>query len=224
MKNINKKLNNLIGKDLKTKNYRSLDSGNYGRALEEVMGVEENNLSGPDIQSKTGNRELKTTDGKARVTLFSKEPKWDVNAKFKRMRNFFDHFCYTSDDGTDRLNLTLYGDRVNLHGFGLKFEKGKLFIVHDKEGKICSWDYKTLKDKFKSKMDNTSILEHTNGVVTNHVNHKGISIAQIDKMLKSGDIIVETRLTMKLKGLKNRGTAFRVSQGQFSSMYTAEEQ
>ncbi len=72
-------------------------------------------------------------------------------------------------------------------------------------------------------MSNTSILEHTNGVVTDHAIHKGISIAQIDKMLKSGAIVIETRLTMKPKGLKNRGTTLRVSPKQFSNMYTAEE-
>ena len=223
MKNIDKKLDTLIGKELKTKKHRDGDDGNYGRALEEALGVKENNLSGPDINEGTTKKELKTTNGKGKITNFSKEPKWNVNPKFKRMRDFFDYFCYTSEDDVDRLNLTLYGDRINGHGFSLKFEKGQLFVVHDKEGKICSWDYKTLKDKFKSKMSDTSILEHTSGVVTDHVNHKGISIAQIDKMLKSGIIVIETRLTMKPRGLKNRGTAFRVSLKQFSNMYAAEE-
>ena len=228
MKNINEKINNLIGKKINTKNHRFGDNGSYGRALEEALGVEENNVSGPDINDGETTRELKTTDNKARITNFSKEPKWNVNKKFKKMQDFFDHYSYVSDDGIRRLNLTLYGDRYNSHNFILKFDQGKLFITHKTDGDMCCWEWKDLEKKFAQKLDSTSVVSHKAGVVTSHDEYNNICAKKVNSMLKSGKIVVETRLTKKQKNgkpyLKNRGTAFRVSPTQFSNMFAKKEE
>ena len=228
MKSINKKIDNLIGKKINTKNIRTGDNGSYGRALEEALGVEENNISGPDIDDGENKRELKTTDNKARITNFSKEPKWNVNKKFKKMQDFFDYYSYESDDGNQRLNLTLYGNKYNNHGFILKFDQGKLFITHRTDGDICCWNWEDLEKKFTQKLDSTSVVSHSAGIVTSHNEYKNICVKKVNNMLKSGKIVVETRLAEKFKNgkswLKNRGTAFRVNPKQFSNMFINEEE
>ena len=84
-KQLKEALGDLKGTNLNLAPLRPNDDGYYGRSLEESLGVQENNHKAGDLELDDGTRvELKTTNGKSKTTLFSKEPKWSCKDSFSK--------------------------------------------------------------------------------------------------------------------------------------------
>ena len=204
---LNKKLKNLETTALVPKHHRFGDDGSYGRALEESLGVKENNFKTGDLALDDATRvELKTTNGKSMVTLFSKEPKWTCNEAIKKMRDFFDSYSYNQ------------GLRIMLKG-------EKLFIEHQVDGYCAEWSIEDLISSAAKKLDELVIVERdSNGTVLGSTISTGFKKETFKKMIISGQIVIETRLSMKAGNkLKNRGTCFRVSPKKVEEIYKEEK-
>tara|TARA_R110000772_G_C13268320_1_gene435990 strand:+ start:73 stop:759 length:687 start_codon:yes stop_codon:yes gene_type:complete len=223
---LNQQLKNLETTALVPKHHRSGDDGSYGRALEESLGVEENNFKTGDLVLDDATRvELKTTNGKSKVTLFSKEPKWTSNEAIKKMRDFFDSYSYDTPSGRPKLNVAMKPEVYNNQGLRIMLKGEKLFIEHQVDGYCAEWSIEDLISTAAKKLDELVIVERdSNGTVVSSTISTGFKKETFKKMIMSGQIVVETRLSMKAGNkLKNRGTCFRVSPKKVEEIYKEEK-
>ena len=224
-KQLKEALGDLKGTNLNLASSRPNDDGYYGRSLEESLGVQENNHKDGDLELDDGTRvELKTTNGKSRITLFSKEPTWGCNESFSKMKEFFNHHSYEADDGRQKLNMTINASSENSRDFKLLIDGAYLVINHKTDGHCARWELKSLLKSASTKLNTLAVVKRTkNGeVVTSEVSN-GFDEEAFKKMILSGQIVCETRLSMKPTGLKNRGTCFRVSPNKINKMYKEEK-
>jgi len=224
-KELEEKLEALKGSKLNTAEQRLSDDGYYGRSLEESLGVEENNHKNGDLELGNGTRvELKTTNGKSKITLFSHEPIWSCNPKFKKMRQFFDHYSYESTkDGKQRLNMTVSASYRNNRDFKLIVDGDYLIINHETDGNCAKWKLESLLRQADEKLDNLVVVKRSDETIIDSTFSNGFSKDVFKKMISNGQIISEIRLSMKPKGLKNRGTCFRVNPKRITEMYKEEK-
>jgi len=195
--------NNLVGSTLGiSQDDRLGDDGAFGRSLEKALGVEENNRAGADIVLKDGNIELKTTNGKSKMTLFSKEPIW-MKQWFSGSRDFFKRF---SKCGI-RLNTSIKSGPNNL-GLYLQILENRLIIMHN-DRECGYWELDALLEHAGRKLDRVFSLEHEKGKIKKFHKYSGMSCDNFVRLVKSGDLVVEIRISKG--GKKNRGTAFRIN-------------
>lgn len=218
-------LASMKGTNLNTAEQRLADDGYFGRSLEESLGVKENNYKNGDLELGDGTRvELKTTNGKCRTTLFSKEPIWDCDSMFTKMRQFFDNYSYEADDGRQKLNMTISAAYRNNRGFKLIVEGDYLIIDHETNGKCAKWKLESLLKSASVKLDNLVVVKRSdNGEIIDSTFSNGFDKDLFKKMILDGQIISETRLSMKDTGLKNRGTCFRINPKKINEMYTEQK-
>lgn len=220
-KQLKEALGDLKGTNLNLAPLRPNDDGYYGRSLEESLGVQENNHKAGDLELDDGTRvELKTTNGKSKTTLFSKEPKWSCKDSFSKMREFFDHYSYCADDGNEKLNMTVSASYKNNRGFSLILDGEFLVINHEIDGRCAKWELKSLLKSASKKLDKLVVVKRSkNGEVIDVEMSDGFDEQIFKKMILDGQIVAETRLSMKPAGLKNRGTCFRVNPNKINKMY-----
>tara|TARA_A100001515_G_scaffold80534_1_gene63873 strand:+ start:1852 stop:2538 length:687 start_codon:yes stop_codon:yes gene_type:complete len=218
-------LTSMKGTNLNTAEQRSADDGYFGRSLEESLGVKENNYKNGDLELDDGTRvELKTTNGKCRTTLFSKEPIWGCNSMFTKMKQFFDNYSYEADDSRQKLNMTISANYRNNRGFKLIVEGEYLIINHETDGNCAKWKLESLLKSASIKLDNLVVVKRSdNGEIIDSTFSNGFDKDLFKKMILDGQIIAETRLSMKASGLKNRGTCFRIHPKRINEMYTEEK-
>ena len=218
-------LDNLKGSNLDLASSRLNDDGYYGRSLEESLGVQENNHRDGDLELDDGTRvELKTTNGKSKTTLFSKEPQWTCNESISKMREFFDNYSYCADDGKEKLNMTVSAAYRNNRGFRLIVDGEHLIIDHEIDGHCAKWELKSLLKSASRKLSELAVVERNkDGQVIDSEISSGFMEEAFKKMILNGQIVAETRLSMKSSGLKNRGTCFRVSPKKINKMYKEEK-
>lgn len=224
-KQLKEALSDLEGTNLNLASSRTNDDGYYGRSLEESLGVQENNHQDGDLELDDGTRvELKTTNGKSKITLFSKEPIWGCNELFSKMKEFFNHHSYQNEDGVEKLNMTISASYENNRGFKLLIDDEYLAINHKSDGHCARWKLKSLLKSASRKLNTLAVVKRTKDgeVVASEVSN-GFDEETFKKMILSGQIVCETRLSMKPTGLKNRGTCFRVNPNKINKMYKEEK-
>lgn len=222
---LKEKLSNLKGTKLNLASPRPNDDGYYGRCFEETLEVQENNHKDGDLELDDGTRvELKTTNGKTKITLFSKEPIWGCNESFSKMKEFFNHHSYQSEDGVEKLNMTVSASYENNRDFKLLIDDEYLVINHKTDGHCAKWELKSLLKSASRKLNTLAVIKRTkDGEVVASEISSGFDEEIFKKMILSGQIVVETRLSMKPTGLKNRGTCFRVNPNKINKMYKEEK-
>lgn len=201
----------LVGSTLDiSQDIRSGDDGAYGRHLEKELNVPENNRSEADILLKDGHIELKTTNGKSNMTLFSKEPTW-IKPYFARSRDFFEAFSKCGH----RLNTAIKSSPNNL-SLHLQIKEDSLFIMH--EDKPCAyWELDPLLDHAAKKLDTVWSFNHTDGTINKVEKYSDMSRDNFIRLVESGELVVEIRISKG--GKKNRGTAFRISPKKITKLY-----
>jgi hypothetical protein len=227
-KQLRETLSSMKGSQLNTAQERKLDDGFFGRSLEQSLGVDENNLKTGDLELDDGTRiELKTTNGKSKMTLFSKEPSWTCNKSFSKMKDFFDLHSYESSEGRQKLNMTIKADRENSRGFKLVLDESRLLITCNSGVNYAEWDLEDLLESARTKLDNLVVVTRSaQGEILESSMEEGVNIDAFKKMIASGQIVVETRLSTKKgssKTLRNRGTCFRVQPKMISKIYKEEK-
>lgn len=122
--------------------HRSNDTG-IGKTLEDLLGIEENNLRLPDV----GEVELKAKriDSQSMLTLATKSPEPKGINKV-----IFEKYKYKDSDGYYNLHSTVYGSRLNPQGFKIKSNKGKL-VLENRERINCYWPISMFHDVLVSK-------------------------------------------------------------------------
>jgi len=221
---LRKTLSSMKGSQLNSAPQRELDDGFFGRSLEKNLGVSENNLKTGDLELDDGTRiELKTTNGKSKITLFSKEPNWTCNKNLSKMKDFFDLHSYESSDGRQKLNMTIKADKKNSRGFKLILDESRLLISDQNKVNCAEWDLNDLLESARTKLDSLVIVKRTEkGEILESSIEEGVNIETFKKMIISGQIVVETRLSIKKgssKTLRNRGTCFRVDPKNINKIY-----
>tara|TARA_R110002074_G_C12329771_1_gene647757 strand:- start:123 stop:815 length:693 start_codon:yes stop_codon:yes gene_type:complete len=195
----------------------SMRKGNtgVGYTLEFLMGIEENNSSGADIE---GCIEIKAKrkSGSSRVTSFCQSPIWHV-----KIRDIIKQYGL---DAGPRINFypSLKCGAPNPQGLTLKVDNDNLFIMGKGEETLAELPLEVLVFRFRQKYKQLILVyadrEKQRGKLERFWFNEAyycskLSASKIATLLKQGKIVVEPRIWMckETKKLRDRGMAIRLS-------------
>ena len=209
-------------KKLKESGYvRTHRRGNtgIGKTLEDLLGVEENNIPGPDghmTELKAGRRQSSSM-----LTLFTKSPlPKAINSRL------LEDYGYPYKDNK-ALHTTLPASRFNTlkgkPGFKINITADRVEIVHHKPYVSMPtpyWDKETLRDSFLRKYPDKLlyIKADSRGRGENEYFHyneayllSGFSFRRFTDMLSTEDILTDIRIGQHSNGRPHdHGTGFRI--------------
>jgi len=212
--------------------HRRGDTG-IGKTLEDLLGISENNIAGPDFQVY----ELKSArkDSSSMLTLFTKAPSpKGANRNLleafgymqRKVPRDYKHLSLTgeeideSDIPVEEKELHVTVDSIKPNSVGLKLEiKGnRLYIANDK-GVEAYYDNETLKESFENKYHRLIY------VLASHKKEKGkeyfwfnkcylldgFGFERFSELVKDGTLKVDIRIGHYPDGrLHDHGTGFRI--------------
>lgn len=202
------------------KTHRKGDTG-IGKTLEDLLGIEENNIPLPDISSDTGGiAELKAyrKSAASMLTLFTLEPKPRGG---DRDRYLLDNFGYSKRENNrpKELHSTLSSKRYNNQGLKTELEKDKVRVVGEEMSLDVYWNMEDLKKKFEAKIPALVYVladsKNIEGVEYFHFNEayflEGFDFEHFKDMMKRDAIVVDFRMYYRPnRAVRNHGTGFRV--------------
>nr|DAV38973.1 MAG TPA: MvaI/BcnI restriction endonuclease family [Caudoviricetes sp.] len=223
-------------KDISDKGYistlRKGDTG-IGQTLEQLLELEENNLSLPDINLNLEVKAAKKAELKAfrkntdsMLTLFTKEPL--SNLARGRDRYLLETFGYTSLDPSKEKDLytTITALDYNSQGFKLVVKENALLLSHKTIPLDIHWPYELLKKVFEQKLPAlVVVLANTRGIEFDEQFHyneayylQGFNFQDFMTAVSKGYIKVDLRMHLRANNtVRNHGTAFRIVK---SKLYT----
>ena len=207
-------------------------SGQYGNYFEQSKGVTPNSRDDSDLDRENGG-ELKTTNGRTLMTLFTKTPeeKGVVRSMAER---------YAKDVGNNRPNPTLNGVYDSCRDmyitFKVKNSEGFKIIMDDENKMIqlintldsgmptCTYKYSTILTKFKKKFNNGATLGFYSVIEENgikgHIPTGEMYFSEIKSdvdilnLIRNGDLVIEINAWIQERKnkiyLRDRGVKFRV--------------
>lgn len=208
---------------------RKGDTG-VGKTLEDLLGIQENNISLPDI-GKIAELKASRKNAKSMLTLFTLEPQPSGG---DRDRTLLDNFGYPDEKNRrpKALHSTVYCGRYNGQGLRIEVEKDKVHVVGKKKKLGIYWSVKNLEKQFEAKFpalvyvlaDQRSI----NNVEHFHFNEayllKGFSFKKFQEMLRKDEILIDFRMYYKSNGkIRNHGTGFRMKLNKLYSTFEMKE-
>jgi len=192
---------------------RKGDDGEFGRRLEESLGVEENNSQNADVPCDDGEVELKThnVDSNCRTSVMTKEPTWNRSEGFNSIHEVVKKFATSDNDGVTRCNTTIT-NTPNNKGLSIDVDETnkQVKIVDSSQTTIGSWSFKKLEDKLNQKCGDSVIVVSRNkeGIILDADIYSGGDFDNMKEMLRDGRMVVEIRAKTGV-AKKNRGTVFR---------------
>ena len=209
------------------KSHRNGDTG-VGHTFEQELGLQENNIAGPDID---GN-ELKTARrGKGgRQTLLNKEGEWVVSQRDYIKTYGFPHT--KRNEKSAQITITL---KPNKHGLYIKTTDDYVAVMHD-DTFIVKWSWNLLNSSFAKKFPACikvfADVEKRDGVEYFHYNEASryinVDPNRVRTAIENGDLQIDTRMYSDgiLKsgkvGVRNRGTAFRINHDKMETLFDKE--
>ncbi|OGW42858.1 MAG: glycosyl hydrolase [Nitrospirae bacterium RBG_13_41_22] len=205
--------------------HRLNDTG-IGKTLEDLLGIEENNLRLPDV----GEIELKAKriDSESMLTIATKSPEpRGVN------RILFENYRYKDKEGYDNLHSTVYSSKVNPRGFKVTVKDNKLFLENTKNIEAY-WPLSIFDDVLKSKSNKILLVfAETRGKrkTKNELFHyieayllSNMNMKKFEAAIKNDKLKVDIRIGVyrsgKLKGkYHDHGTGFRVNKRDFLHLF-----
>lgn len=205
-------------------------STGIGKTLEDLLGIPENNIDGPDF----GDYELKSCriNSHSMLTLFTKAPQ--PRGASKKLR---DKFGYLGDEGTI-LHATLSADRyveITDTGHQLKIycDTSKISIVDEDHEEHAYWTREILKNAFEKKYKGKFVYvkAESRGSAANEqfkfieaYEMSGFDYDAFIKLLEHGKIYVDLRIGLYHDGPKkgqmhDRGTAFRIRESDHPTLF-----
>ncbi len=198
-----------------------------GMTLESLVGIQENNISGPNGHQT----ELKSTrkTSMTPLTIFSKSPlpkgiNQELCENFGKSTNRKKQLYTTINAVTQN---RVYGEP----GFRLVVHKSKIAITHTKDIHMSTpyWDKKTLQEAFERKYSRHLLYVHAESkgrgireefhYTTAWLIH-GFSFSRFVKLLKEGHIKVDIRVGLDANGKPHdHGTAFRIPESKFDRFF-----
>jgi hypothetical protein len=198
------------------KTHRAGNTG-IGKTLEDLLGIEENNIPGPNghlVELKSGRKESVSM-----VSLFTKSP-LPKSANSELLQKF----GYPTQKSEKELHCTLKSNKVNcLKGsptFKIGFKEDSLEL-QDKKGKmLCYWDKETLRERFESKYPGSLLYVKANskgkGAKEEFWFNEAwllweFSFENFIDLLKDGTICIDLRIGSYSNGKSHdHGTGFRI--------------
>lgn len=205
-------------KEIKEMGYvESHRSGNtgIGKTLEDLLGIEENNVPGPDAVGV----ELKAMrkGSGSLTTLFTKEPPRDERPFWgtKMVREL----GYVDDEDRQALKVTIQPDDPNNKGFYLDYDNKFVSVVHEEVGTCARYPLSFLRKRFEDKFPQLVMVfadrEYIDG--TEHFHYTdayhldGFDSNAFLQLMRDGVITLDLRMHLKESGAnRNRGTAWRI--------------
>ena len=196
---------------------RTGDTG-IGFTLETLLGVEENNSSGADID---GLIELKAKrkEGSSRTTCFCLTPNW-----LSDIRSIIKKYGWDDPKKPERINFytSLRYGAATPQGLSVDIDGNSLFILGREGEKLAELPLQKVEGRFREKFPELIIVsadsQKEKGAKEkfwfNEAYHcRDLNISRITEVLKAGKLILEARMWMhKETGkLRDRGFAFRMS-------------
>lgn len=207
------------------KTHRAHDTG-IGKTLEDLLGIEENNLQIPDV----GEIEIKAKrlESGSMLTIATKSPEpRGVN------KVLFEKCKYKDSNGEYSLHSTVYGSRVNPQGFRVVFKDEKLILVN-KSNVDASWPIAIFNDSIKGKSDKILIaFADTKGekktlneefYYTEAFLLSGLNVGKFQKAIEEDKLKIDIRIG-SFKSGKNKGkyhdhgTGFRINKKDFLHIF-----
>ncbi|MFH0766092.1 MAG: MvaI/BcnI family restriction endonuclease [Calditrichota bacterium] len=197
--------------------HRSGNTG-IGKTLEDLLGIEENNFSGPNaatLELKSGRKNVNSL-----LTLFTKSPdppqvnsillenygyKPSTDSEKKKLHTTVNAIDYNSLKGGSGFKIGIQADRINL-------------LISDGQP-VCYWLKDTLKQSFERKLPNLLYVKaEARGQGRSEefwFNEawvlSGFSFNRFVKLIKDGIILIDIRIGQYSDGrIHDHGTAFRI--------------
>ena len=213
------------------KTHRSGPTG-IGKTLEDLLGIEENNISmadGVDIELKSARK-----NSTSMLTLFTKSPlPKGANAELLHK------YGYSADDGKhNRLETTLSALRFNhiksKAGLKVALTDDKINIVDpNSEEPICYWDRALLKEHFAKKLPKVLYVKADNRGEGKDEEFlfdeawllNGLNFDNLVEFLKQDKILIDIRIGQYEDGrTHDHGTGFRIHTDKIPLCFTSREQ
>jgi len=186
-----------------------------GKTLEDRLGIEENNIPGPDavgVELKAMRR-----GSSSMTTLFTKEPP-------KNKRPFWgtkmiNELGYVDDKGRQALKVTIRPNTPNNKGFYLDYDDTSVSVVHEDVGTCTTYPLDFLQDRFEDKfpalvmvLAETKQIDGTEHFWYSDAYHlDGFDSGAFLDLMREGVITLDLRMHLKESGAnRNRGTAWRI--------------
>jgi hypothetical protein len=186
-----------------------------GKTLEDLLGIEENNIPGPDAVGV----ELKSTRRHSNnlTTLFTKEPP-------RSQRNLWNQdlvreLGYVDSKDRQALKVTIEPDIPNSQGFFLSYDKTSVCVSHEEYGVCATYPLDFLQETFEGKMPELVMViadtKKVDGREHFHYNEAyhldGFDGDHFLQLMRDGVITLDLRMHIKNNGnIRNRGTAWRI--------------
>lgn len=196
------------------KTHRTGQTG-IGKTLEDLLGIEENNIPGPNAAMLELKSERKNVS--SMITLFTKNPKpQGANSRL------YKRYGYLTPMGK-QLHTTVSAQSFNQlrgkPGFKINVKEDRIELVNIKKEILGYWDKKTLKNSFETKIPKLLFVKaETRGEDADEefwYNEawllSGFGFEHFVETLTEGIILVDTRIGLYPDGTKHdHGTGFRI--------------
>ena len=197
-----------------------------GNTFENELGLQENNIAGPDIEGNELKAARRGAGGKQ--TLFTKEGDWVVPQRDYVETYGFPHTTKIGEmSGQSTVTKT-----VNNRGLSIVTTDDYCAVVYG-DTIIVKWDWETLVNQFAKKFPACvkvfADVEKRDGVEYFHYNEayrfigtdKNLFRTAIENDMIAIDIRMRTQ-NMIGKSLRNRGTAFRINHSRMEELFIKE--
>lgn len=197
-----------------------------GKTLEDLLGIEENNIAGPDIAETEIKSVRKNSDN--RVTLFTKEP-----PRSKRPfwgSQMIQEIGYEDEKGRQALYATIQPDQVNVRGFSLDYTENFVKVMHENKGCCAKYPLDLLKNTFINKLGRVITVfaevdesgDREKFYYDEAYLLRGFSKESFLELMQDGEVILDLRMRMRTSGsgIRNRGSAWRIlKESRLSEVY-----
>lgn len=221
-------------KELKTgpfvKTHRTGNTG-IGKTIEDLLGIEENNIPGPDtkdLELKSGRKHTTSM-----LTLFTKSP-----LPPRANSILLQRFGYPSRKGNGQKDLHTTVSTVSFNtlkgktGFKIIIKHDRVELVDEHSEVLGYWDKGTLKERFENKYPGLLYVKAENrGRGSDEeflfdeawVLH-GFDFENFVKLMRDGDILTDIRIGQYPDGRPHdHGTGFRVNPNKLDMCFSKRE-
>jgi hypothetical protein len=206
-----------------------------GKTLEVLLGIPENNISGPDF----GEYELKSArlNSNSMLTLFTRNPQ--PRGSNSRLRSTYGYLSEEYDNSEKVLHSTLNARRFTSiantgHELKIVFEDGKIYVASETGIESAHWEDRHLQNVFNKKYKGHFIyaLAQNRGEGQNEEFYfesafivSGFDYNNFASLLEQGGIVVDIRMGQYASGKPHdHGTAFRIRPADIMLLFKEREQ
>lgn len=201
-----------------------------GYTFENKLGLIENSISLPDLIDFLTELKTKRIKSNSLLTLLTDETAWQLPQIDLIEQNGWNHSKHKGEKTVQSTITT----KVNKRGFYLDVTNEEYLFVCKNGKSFMKWDWDSITEHYIAKFQNLIVVdvdvkkeqnvEYFNYVGFNY--YRGTSKEMFRSMIENNKIGVDLRLYTQYnlgKGVRNRGTAFRISHSNVHNLYSTQE-